>query len=93
MRGDGGGERVGGVDDRGDVILGEPGAQALDTTEATDPDRADRQSRVGYPAGKRADDVDIRVQPIGQCAGLGGATEEQHPHQCRSPRDRPDEYR
>ena len=31
--------------------------------------------------------------PLGQCAGLAGAAEQQHPHQCRSPRARPEEYR
>ena len=52
VRGDSCRERVGGVDDGGDVIVEQPGAQSLDATEAADAHRADRQCRVGHPTGQ-----------------------------------------
>ena len=49
------GERVGGVDDGVDAFVRQPAAQPVDTAEPADAHLADRQRRIGHPAGQRTD--------------------------------------
>ena len=63
VRGDRRRERVGGVDDGGDVVLAQPVPQPGGAAETADPHRANRQRRIGNPPGQRADEVDPRMQP------------------------------
>ena len=75
MGGHGGGERVGGIDHSGDVVLDQPVPQTLDTAEAAHPHWPDRQCRVGNPAGQRTDQLDVGVQPGSQVPSLAGAAQ------------------
>ncbi len=50
--GDGGGVRMGGVDDGTDLRVDQPPPHPLDTAEAADPDLADRQRGIGHPSGQ-----------------------------------------
>ena len=84
---------MGGVDDGVDVRVEQPSPHPVDPAEPADAHLADRQRGIGHPAGQRADHVDVGMQSRGERAGLRGAAEQQHPHQCRSPRVRPAEYR
>ncbi|CNV88534.1 Uncharacterised protein [Mycobacterium tuberculosis] len=93
VRGDGYREGVGGVDDGIDALLSQPTAQPLDTAEPADAHRTDRQGRVGYPAGQRADDLNVWVQLFRQRTALGGAAEQQHPGHCAYRPCRATEYR
>ena len=52
VRGHGRRERMGGIDNSGDVVVDKPVTQSLDATEATDPDQPGRQRRIGHPTGQ-----------------------------------------
>ncbi len=93
VRGDRGGEGMGRVDDRVDVRVQEPVPQPVDPAEAADPHLADRQRGVRHPTRERADDIDVWMKSRRERAGLRSTAQQQDPHQCRSPRVRPAEYR
>ena len=74
-------EGVRGVDDRGDVVLGEPRRQRAGAPEAAHAHLPGRQSRPLDAARERRDDARaLGAERPGQIAGLGRAPEHEHRH-------------
>ncbi|GGK37255.1 hypothetical protein GCM10011591_06110 [Nocardia camponoti] len=78
------GERVCRVHDGVDRVVGQPVSETLDASETADPNRADRQPRVGNPTGERGHDVEsplVGTDPS-QLAGFARAAEDQDFQGC-----------
>ena len=75
--GDGGGERMGGINDSVDRTFSQPAPHPLDAAEPADADLPDRQRRIGHPARQRADHVDVGAQHRGELARLRRTSEQQ----------------
>ena len=87
-----GGERVRGVDERVDTLVGQVAREPDGAAEAAPPHprRAAPRARRVTPASELVDVVALGRQPAGQLGGLGRAREDQHPsHGCQGRRASP----
>ena len=73
-----------GIDDDRDLVIRQPLAQALDATEAADPNRPLRQQWIANTTGERGDDIESSLagSDVGDFPGFPGAAQNQSFQGC-----------